>query len=372
MKKNISLYIHIPFCKSKCLYCAFCSFCDKQEYVLSYIQKVKQELLLYKQELSNRTIKTIYIGGGTPSIIDAAYIKDLLNIVYDNFNVEKNAEISIEANPDSITEEKAIIWKESKINRVSVGLQSNKNEILKFLKRPHTFEDYLDAIKTLKLTGFTNINTDILLGLLGQTEEDIKDLIKILSNLNLTHISAYGLMVEENTKLFDLVKSKKIILPSEDVSVNLYNIANQELKKYGYNKYEISNFAKPNFECIHNLNYWQRGEFLGVGLAAYSFLNGEHFENTTDFFEYLHGDFKRLNVEKETQKTAIEEFIMLSLRLEEGLDLLKFKKIFHIDFLEKYKNQIEKLLTNNLIKIQNNHLRILNFEISNMIISEFF
>jgi len=372
MKKNISLYIHIPFCKSKCLYCGFCSFCDKGQYVLNYIQKVKQELALYKQKLKDRIIQTIYIGGGTPSVVDASFIKELLCFVYDNFNVAKNAEISIEANPDSITQEKAIMWKESKINRVSVGLQSNKNETLKFLKRPHTFEDYLEAIKSLKQAGFTNINTDILLGLLNQTEEDIKNLIKILASLNLTHISAYGLMVEEGTALFDLVKSKKIVLPSEEIAVNLYNLASKELKKYGYNRYEISNFSKPNFECKHNLNYWQRGEFLGVGLSSYSFFCGEHFENTNNFFEYLEGDLKRLNIEKETLKTAMEEVIMLSLRLEKGLDIISFNKMFNVNFLEKYHKQIQKLLNNNLIEIKDNHLKIVNFEVSNMIISEFF
>ncbi|MBR1925245.1 MAG: radical SAM family heme chaperone HemW [Clostridia bacterium] len=372
MKKNISLYIHIPFCKSKCLYCGFCSFCDKGEYVLKYIQKVKQELALYEKILKDRTIQTIYIGGGTPSIVDAFLIKDMLSFIYDNFNVEKNAEISIEANPDSITQEKAIMWKESKINRVSVGLQSNKNETLKFLKRPHTFDDYLKAIKSLKQAGFKNINTDILLGLLNQTEDDIKSLIKILAELNLTHISAYGLMVEEGTALFDFVKSKKIILPSEEISVNLYNTASKELKKYGYNRYEISNFSKPNFECKHNLNYWQRGEFLGVGLSSYSFLLGEHFENTHNFFEYLNSGFKRLNIEKETPKTAMEEVIMLSLRLESGLDIIAFNKMFNVNFLEKFDTQIKKLLSNNLIEIKDNHLKIVDFEVSNMIISEFF
>ncbi len=286
--------------------------------------------------------------------------------------MQKNAEISIEGNPDSINTQKAIAWKKAGINRVSVGLQSIDDKTLQKLNRPHTKKDFVTAIKCLKEVGFTNINADILIGLFNQTPESIKRTIKFLSDQNLTHISSYGIMVEEGTPLHKLVKNKEIILPDEDKAVSLYNIAVNELKKHGYNRYEISNFCKSGFECKHNLNYWHRGEFLGVGLSAYSFLNKTHFENTKSLKEYLEKTYEKKNIERETSTTAKEEFIMLSLRLEEGLDIKKYNTLFHEDFLKRFAKQINKLEQSKLITFENNKMKITNFEVSNMIISEFF
>ena len=270
--KNLGLYIHIPFCKQKCIYCAFTSFCNENDKIQSYFNKLKEELILHKEEITGKTIKTIYIGGGTPSFVDAKLIKDLLLFVKNEFNVGKNTEISIETNPDSITLEKAKMWKNCGINRVSVGLQSISNITLKRLNRPHTVSDYENAIKILKDVGFKNINSDILIGLPKQTKQEIKNTITFLNKQGLTHISAYGLMIENETPLKKMVEEKKVDLTSEEKAVELYNVACSELQKYGYNRYEISNFSKDGFECQHNQNYWDRGEFLGVGVSAYSFI----------------------------------------------------------------------------------------------------
>ncbi len=372
MLDNVGLYVHIPFCKQKCIYCAFCSFCTDEKKISQYFQKLKEEIVSHKEEMEGKVVSSIFIGGGTPSYVDAKYISDLLKLIKRTYKVQKNAEISIEGNPDSITLEKAKIWKKCGINRVSVGLQSINDETLKLLNRPHNYNDYLNAISYLKQAGFTNINTDILLGLVNQTEQEIKKTIKELSDLNLTHISAYGLMIEDKTPLKQMVEDGKIVPVTEERAVMLYNTAHKELEKYGYNRYEISNFAKTSYECKHNLNYWNRGEFLGVGLAAYSFLNGTHFENTNNLKEYISKPYKKCCVEPETEKTAQEEFIMLALRLEKGLDINEFNKKFDDDFMKKFEKQIKKLQENNLIKIENNHLIIKNFEVSNMIISEFF
>ena len=370
--KKIGLYIHIPYCKQKCIYCAFSSFCGKDSTMKKYFEKLKEEILCHKTELDGKIISSIFIGGGTPSFVDAKHIEDVLFFVKNEFNVQKNAEISIECNPDSVSLEKAEIWRNCGINRVSVGLQSIQDETLKLLNRPHNFSDYKRAINVLKQAGFSNINTDILIGLPNQTEGDIKKTVKALSDEGLTHISAYGLMVEDGTPLKKMIDSGKIKTISEEMAVALYNLTYNELKKYGYNRYEISNFCKLGFECKHNLNYWNRGEFLGVGLSAYSFLNGTHFENTKVLTDYLNLPYKKLNEEKETLKTAKEEFIMLSLRLEKGLDIKKFNKTFNADFEKDYQKQIAKLQKIGLIKIENNHVIITNFEVSNMIISEFF
>lgn len=370
--KNLGLYIHIPFCKQKCIYCAFTSFCDQNDKINKYFEKLKEELLFHKKEIEKKVISSVYVGGGTPSYVSAELICDLICFIKKHFKFKKDVEITLEANPDSVTLKKAKIWKNCGINRVSVGLQSINDKTLKMLNRPHNLKSHEKAIKILKDVGFTNINSDILIGLVGQTQEELKQTIKYLKNLNLTHISAYGLMVEENTKLFDMINQKQIKLIGEEQSVKLYNFVCNELKKNGYFRYEISNFSKKGFECKHNQNYWERAEFLGVGLSAYSFLNGTHFENTNDLNEYLDKQYKEKNIEKETTKTKKEEIIMLSLRQEKGLDIKKFNKMFHLDFLKTYEKQIKKLLENNFIKIKNNHLKIVNFEVSNYIISEFF
>ena len=370
--EKIGLYVHIPFCKQKCVYCAFCSFCATSDVIESYFEKLKEEIILKKDDMKNKVVSTIFFGGGTPSFVDGKYICDVLKTIKSTFKVQKNAEISIECNPDSITLKKAKMWKKCGINRVSVGLQSINNKTLKILGRPHNFDDFLKAISCLKKAGFKNINADILLGLFNQTKNEIKRTIQVLNEQNLTHISAYGLMVEDGTPLKQMVEEKKFLPADEEKAVMLYNFAVNELKKYGYNRYEISNFCKKGFECKHNLNYWHRGEFLGIGLSAYSFLNGTHFENTSDMKSYLNNPFKKKNKQKETKKMAMEEFVMLALRLEEGLDIKEFNKKFNEDFEKKFAKQIKKLQESNLVKIENGHLIILNFEVSNMIICEFF
>lgn len=372
MTNKIGLYIHIPYCKQKCIYCAFSSFCGVENTIDKYFEKLKEELKYHMLDMKDKVVSTIFIGGGTPSFADAKLIEDLLSFVKSIYSVQKNTEISIEGNPDSITLEKVKIWKKCGINRVSVGLQSINNKILKFLNRPHTFEQYKNAILNLKQAGFSNINTDILLGIPGQTKQEVKNVVKTLCDLGVSHISAYGLMIEDKTPLKKMVEEKKVIPIGEEKAVDLYNTACSELKKYGYNRYEISNFCKTGFECKHNLNYWNRGEFLGVGLSAYSFLNGTHFENTKNLNDYLTKKYQKQNIEKETLKTAEEEFIMLALRLEQGLDIKKFNKTFGENFLIKFEKQIKKLKDNNLIRIEQNHIIINNFEVSNMIISEFF
>lgn len=372
MLEKISLYVHIPYCKQKCIYCAFSSFCGRDETIQKYFEKLKEELLFHKKELDKKTISSIFIGGGTPSYVDANLIADILYFIKCEFKVQKNAEISLECNPDSVSLEKAKIWKKCGINRVSVGLQSINNKTLKLLNRPHTFEDYLKAIDIIKKAGFTNINSDILLGVPNQTEKEIINTIKVLSDLKLTHISAYGLMIEEGTPLQKKINSGEIKETNEEKAVEFYNLAVSELKKYGYNRYEISNFCQKGFACKHNLNYWNRGEFLGVGVSAYSFLNGTHFENISNLDVYLTQKYKKQNVEKETTKTSKEEFIMLSLRLESGLNIEKYNKLFNENFLEKFKAQLEKLKNYKLVKIERGRLKITNFEVSNMIISEFF
>lgn len=370
--KPISLYIHIPFCKQKCKYCAFVSFVGKEAYYEGYINKVIEELDFHKKIIGNKEIATIYIGGGTPSVLDKHQLPKLLDHIKQNFTLKLGAEITVEANPESFTFDKAVLWKNAGVNRLSFGLQSIDDEVLKKLGRVHTYNDYLIAIENAKKAGFTNINTDILLGLQGQMVQFVLDEITKISNLGVVHISAYGLQIEDNTKLKQEVESGNYVPADEELSVLIYNSAVKKLKELGFNRYEISNFAKQGFESKHNLNYWARGEFIGVGVGAFGFIDGMHYQNTSDLHNYLKVCYKLENIEKETQKTAMEEKIMLALRTERGLDINEFNRLFGFNFLEKFSKQIEKLKANNLISQEGDFIKINNFEVSNQIISEFF
>ena len=372
MSNSISIYIHIPFCKSKCIYCDFVSFPNCEKWFSSYLEKVKQEIDYHASKLKDRNVKTIFIGGGTPSLLSGEDIFDLVTFVLQKFSVSKQAEITIEVNPESFSKEKALWWKKAGINRLSFGLQSDDDIVLKKLGRIHNFSQFQNAVKEAKSLGFSNISADVLLGLPNQTPQKIRQTLRKIAKLGLAHISAYGLQVEKGTKLFELIKNEQIKLPDEDLSNEIYNSAYLELKELGFHRYEISNFAKKGFECRHNQNYWIRGEFLGIGAGAYGFIDGAHYENTSNLVDYIKKDYVPQNIEKESKKTKMEETIMLALRTEKGLNISNFNKTFNIDFCEKFKPALDKLSQQKLIKITKNHIKITNFSISNAIILQFF
>ncbi len=372
MSNSISIYIHIPFCKSKCIYCDFVSFPNCEKFFDTYLEKVKQEIDYHASKLKNRNVKTIFIGGGTPSLLGGEDIFNLVTFVLQKFSVSKQAEITIEVNPESFTKEKALWWKKAGINRLSFGLQSDDDIVLKKLGRIHNFSQFQNAVKEAKSLGFSNISADVLLGLPNQTPQKIRQTLRKIAKLGLAHISAYGLQVEKGTKLFELIKNEQIKLPDEDLSNEIYNSAYLELKELGFHRYEISNFSKKGFECQHNQNYWVRGEFLGIGAGAYGFIDGAHYENTSNLVDYIKKDYVPQNIEKESKKTKMEETIMLALRTEKGLNISNFNKTFNIDFCEKFKPALDKLSQQKLIKITKNHIKITNFSISNAIILQFF
>ena len=360
MSNSISIYIHIPFCKSKCIYCDFVSFPNCEKWFSSYLEKVKQEIDYHASKLKDRNVKTIFIGGGTPSLLSGEDIFDLVTFVLQKFSVSKQAEITIEVNPESFSKEKALWWKKAGINRLSFGLQSDDDIVLKKLGRIHNFSQFQNAVKEAKSLGFSNISADVLLGLPNQTPQKIRQTLRKIAKLGLAHISAYGLQVEKGTKLFELIKNEQIKLPDEDLSNEIYNSTYLELKELGFHRYEISNFAKKGFECRHNQNYWIRGEFLGIGAGAYGFINGAHYENTSNLIDYIKKDYVPQNIEKESKKTKMEETIMLALRTEKGLNISNFNKTFNIDFCEKFKPALDKLSQQKLIKTTKNHIKITN------------
>lgn len=363
----ISLYIHIPFCESKCYYCDFCSGIYDDCIVKQYITALTQEIAKFK---TCETVGSIFIGGGTPSSISPIYIERIMNVITANYFVLPTAEITIECNPNSATLNKLLAYKNLGINRVSVGVQSTNDDILKEIGRSHTRDDfYQTADKVAKL--FTNYNFDIMVGLPSQGYAEIVQTLRDVLKFSPTHISAYSLILEPETALARMVQTAQLKLPSEERTIAQYDLVRQVLGNNQLNRYEISNFAKDGYECIHNLNYWNRGEYLGFGLSAHSHIDNIRYANTTSMKEYLNGTTQTFeeHLDARAQK---EEMIMLSLRLEKGIDLKKYKQQFNSDLLIEKKDSINNLLKQNLILVNDGYLKIAPnaFYVSNSIICQ--
>ena len=374
MDEGIALYIHIPFCVSKCSYCNFCSFVPHGDQVNRYIAALQKEIELVSKTVSKK-IFSVYVGGGTPSILPSGSLLKIFNSLHDNFDFARDASVTIEANPNSFSIEKAKEFVVCGCNRVSFGLQSADSEVLKVLNRAHTYTDCVNAVNYANRCGITDINIDLMLGVPKQDKRVLLDTLQKVVSLPITHISAYGLIVEDGTLLSTQISQKKFVV-DEDKTADMYDYTVDFLARNGFIRYEISNFAKPGFESVHNQNYWDCGEFLGLGLNAYSFLNGTHFRNTSDFELYCNnlesGIVEYVDKEYQTTSTKQEEMIMLALRTTKGLDIEKFNREFGEYFEKKYARQLKKLKDLDLITIENGFLKIKNLYVSNWIITEFF
>ena len=281
MKKNLELYIHVPFCIKKCAYCDFLSFPADEKMQEKYFDALIRDIKYYGQNMEEYKVSTIYIGGGTPSWMNESLIQSLMLYVYKSFDVAKDAEISIECNPGTLTSRKLLIYKQSGINRLSIGLQSADDDELKILGRIHTYDQFLKSYESARVAGFDNINVDIMSGLPKQTTEKMLDTLHKVIRLKPEHISAYSIIIEKNTPFydeykFDMVKQeagmKPDVLPDEDEVYRMYKATQRTLDEAGYKQYEISNFAKKGYECRHNIGYWTRENSLGIGLGAASLI----------------------------------------------------------------------------------------------------
>lgn len=346
--KKAGLYIHIPFCAKRCRYCSFIS-CEGagENYINSYFNALVKEILKGKNIYKDYIIKTIYIGGGTPSYVNQNHISDIFKLLKDNFNIGNNAEISIEANPNTLTENKLEAYLLCGINRYSIGLQTADDRLLKIIGRVHNYGDYFKCIELLKKYDVKNFSTDIMLGLPSQNMEDVKNTVAAVMGLNVPHISAYGLKLEEGTELYDMVKDRSLTLPDDDTSADMYEYVLNGLKKYGIYRYEVSNFAKKGYECRHNINYWERGEYFGFGAAAHSFTDNVRTGNIEGIKAYITAAENNLSTasfaQEINQKDAEFEYIMLNLRMESGINLYNFQTLFNEDFILKYEKIIKKL-----------------------------
>ena len=370
--ENLSLYIHIPFCESKCYYCNFVSTKATEEEKKKYVDYLIKEIEINSNK--DYLVTSIFIGGGTPSCLKAGEISRILNAIYNNFVVEANCEITIECNPNSFTSLKAEEYKKCKINRISFGLQSSNNKLLKLINRVHSKKDFINAINLARSCGFNNLSADILLGIPNQKICDVKNTLKLLIKLKINHISCYSLILEENTKLYKLVHENKLKLPSEEKTIKMYDLSVDYLKKHRIYRYEVSNFAKKGFECMHNLTYWNLGNYLGLGLNSHSKINNirfENFEGFNDYYEAINKNLKPIknsyNLSSGEQK---EEFIMLGLRKSAGINLNDYFNLFN-ERLEIVKaKEINFLLKNNFIHLINDNLMAtdLGFKVLNQII----
>jgi len=373
--KKIGLYIHIPFCKKKCLYCDFVSYESVENGLVSeYFDSLQRELIFYKENYDIE-IETIYIGGGTPSAVDTKYIERLIGFIYSNFKVDENCETTIEANPESLNKEKLKVYKLLNINRLSIGIQSLNDIELKALGRIHTSKRALEILE-LAARYFENFNIDLMIGLPYQNIESFSKTLETAISFGPPHVSVYSLKIEEGTYFYDAYEFLKSYFPPEKEERSMYWLAVERLYDFGIYQYEISNFARKKFECKHNLKYWDCESYIGIGSSSHSFFEGYRYSNVSDIKEYINSikngylavDTKEYIDDEEMEK----EYIILGLRKIEGIDLLKLERRFNIDFMKKYKTQIEKLRKYGLVEI-NSHFRLTKkgMDFANIVWQEF-
>lgn len=428
-KKDLELYVHIPFCVKKCAYCDFLSAPAGAEEMRSYADALVREIADRGREYKNYRVCTIFLGGGTPSVLNGEDIARIFRALRENFDISKDAEITMEANPGTVTEEKAAVWRECGVSRLSIGLQSADDQELKMLGRIHTFSEFLNTWNLVRGAGFDNINIDLISAVPGQTAKSWEKTLRTTAELGPEHISAYSLIIEEGTPFYeryakpedgrrggreaaeegvvclcghgsaDLSESLPP-LPDEDEERAMYQMTASVLKEYGYHRYEISNYAREGYECRHNLGYWERKEYLGLGLGAASLIGKCRFHNTADMGKYLcvygsenekeetfsksisgvtsagkNSDRNTAAEETEvlSERDEMEEFMFLGLRKTKGISEEDFLRAFGSSIRDIYGEKLEKLEKQGLIRLSGGNIRLTErgTDISNYVFSEF-
>ena len=384
MEKELGIYVHIPFCIRKCAYCDFISYPNKLEMQEEYVKKLLEEIDNAKQTINNCNVTTVYIGGGTPSAINSKLIKRILYKIRDVISTKQKAdnvatlegidqeikghlgndiqEVTIEVNPGTVTRQKLEDYFEAGVNRLSIGLQSTSDFLLKSIGRIHTYKDFLDTYNMAVDVGFKNISVDLMIGLPYQTITDIKESIEKITNLSLRpqHISVYSLIVEENTPMERLLNEGKIVLPTDEEERNQYSYVKNTLEQKGYKHYEISNFCLPGKQAIHNTNCWDQKEYLGFGVAAHSYFDRKRFSNTNSLQQYLSESFESFRTIDEVQSLEDQqkEFMLLGLRKIDGVDISAFKAKFAQNPLFLFRKEIQKLVDEGLLVVDLNQIRL--------------
>lgn len=377
MKKNMQIYVHIPFCLKKCAYCDFLSFSCDERSQLDYADALIREIEFYGPKMEEYEISTIFIGGGTPTWLEENKMLEIIDSIYTYFNVSPDAEVTMECNPGTVTIGKLQKYRRAGVNRLSIGLQSADDEELKILGRIHTFEKFLKTYEMARNAGFANINVDLISGVPYQTTEKFLHTLQKVVRLKPNHISVYSLIIEKGTPFYDTYKFDAVkqeagmqteILPTEDEVYRINKLTQQYLRQAGYEQYEISNYAHPGYECTHNIGYWTRENYLGLGLGASSLVENVRYMNTTDLNTYIEGTMQmqvlpyeqedgiikygtnlHVSVEAVSRKAQMEEFMFLGLRMNRGVTREQFQKTFGISIDGIYKNVLDYLKAEGLL-----------------------
>ena len=399
-KKKLEIYVHIPFCAKKCAYCDFLSFPGNMRMRREYTDKLLEEIRIQSSFVREYQVDTIFLGGGTPSVLDVTDITAIMGTLKEHYDIAPDAEITIEVNPGTVKMEGLVAYREAGINRVSMGLQSADDTELRYLGRIHTYDEFLKSFQRVRMAGFTNVNVDLISAIPGQTPESWRNTLKKTAMLKPEHISAYSLIVEEGTPFYDRYgghvemesyemsqeERRRLMalpdLPDEDTEREMYYMTRNCLAEQGYERYEISNYARPGFECRHNVGYWTGTEYLGLGLGASSYLEGCRFHNTSDFQSYVSAHFDdeaefcqalRQDMEQLSVKSKMEEFMFLGLRLTRGVSVEGFITRFGQSIRNVYGGVIDKLEREGLLEHKNGyyHLTERGLDLSNYAMSLF-
>ena len=344
-QQKVAIYIHIPFCKQRCKYCTFLSCCD-YNLADSYFDALVHEIVSNARK--DMVVTSIFFGGGTPSSVDEKYLQKVFDAIYSNYQIAPNCEVTVECNPESVTQQKVDLFVKNGVNRVSIGLQSANDNTLKAIGRLHNYQQFLDAVSLFVNAGLTNINADLIVGL-PESATDFENTLNKIVNLSLTHLSVYALEVYPDSQLDQEIKQGKLAVNQDaDYLANLYDVALEKLAKHGYARYEVSNFAKQGKECNHNLAYWTCQSYFGFGASAHGYIDGVRYENAPSISQYISLINQQGNAVVDSNlidlSEQMDEYVMLGLRLQRGISVDDFYNKFAVNIYKKYPN-IEKLVT---------------------------
>ena len=404
-KRELELYVHIPFCVKKCAYCDFLSTPAGEREIRAYTDALIREIRARGENHKDYRVRTVFLGGGTPSVLSGGDAARIFRALKKSFDIAENPEITLEVNPGTVTEEKTAAWKNAGINRISIGLQSVNDRELKMLGRIHTFREFLNTWKLVRRAGFNNVSIDLISAIPGQTVQSWERTLRTVAELGPEHISAYSLIIEEGTPFYTLYGDGKENagdssfppLPDEDEDREIYQRTASVLNEYGYHRYEISNYAREGYECRHNLGYWERKEYLGLGLGASSLIRECRFHNTADMEKYMHvygsggkaaeGEENSAcscmkteeqnstleEIEKLSVEDQMEEFMFLGLRKTAGISPEDFRRSFDRNIMDVYGEKLIKLEKQGLIRNSGARIRLTErgTDISNYVFSEF-
>lgn len=373
MKKPLSIYVHIPFCVRKCAYCDFLSAPATNKVQEQYLHKLIEEIRIKSPEFHAYEVKTIFFGGGTPTAVDAQLLCEVLRALKACFEIDAEAEISLECNPGTASKEALLLYKEAGFNRLSIGLQSTEDHLLLKLGRIHNYAQFVETYQAAREVGFANINVDLMSALPDQTLEDYVETLRKVLAMKPEHISAYSLIIEEGTPFYDM----DLNLPTEEVEREMYEMTEKVLREEGYARYEISNYALPGFASKHNAVYWKRGEYLGLGLGAASLISKDgqelRLKNNSDLPSYIEGMHHYEEALSLSKREAMEEFFFLGLRMMEGVDIVQFKNIYGDVSYKEFEAAIYESIGEGLLCLEGTRLFLTpkGIDVSNYVFQKF-